>query len=407
MKRFVPLLMAAALALTVTLSPLAAPAAAQDDANPLLELLALVPQAATQDNALVTYGDIAAWHAATGIPRVDNVAGVEALTDLERAWLLFIMTRQTVPPSSLGIQYLFQEDMRPAYGFDLFAVDRFIATDMPPANVTVIDTGLDPARVGGALLMTGYKAEAIDGGTFYRILDDYEVALGADLPRVGMMGDLNRIVVLDSGAIVIARADEVAQSVLDARAGSVPALDDDPRYVAAADALHQLSQSDMGALVGAIFHNGMVPGDPAALLGQSLTEEEIAALQATLAAPDAAPLPPYLLAAFGTYRSHGATFLALAVVFPPGVMVRQAADTLAGRLTDYVSLATQAPLSDRWTFDRAFATEGGGLPVAVVVMRIDDPPPPAEGERPNTAILAWTDLIYRRDLGFLIPSAGE
>ncbi len=397
MKRFVPLLMAAALALTVTLSPLAAPAAAQDDANPLLELLALVPQAAAQDNALVTYGDLAAWHAATGIPRVDDVAGVEALTDLERAWLLYVMPRQTAPPSSLGIQYLFQEDMRPAYGFDLFAVDRFVATDTPPANITVIDTGLDPARVGDALLATGYAAEAIDGGTFYRILDDYEVALGADLPRVGMMGDLNRIVVLDGGAIVIARADEVAQSVLDARAGSVPTLDDDPRYVAAADALHQLSQSDMGALVGAIFHNGMVPGDPAALLrGQPLAEEEIVA-----------PLPLYMLAAFGTYRSHGATFLALAVVFPPGVMVRQAADTLAGRLTDYVSQATQAPLSDRWTFDRAFATEGGDLPVAVVVMRIDDPPPPTEGERPNTAILAWTDLIYRRDLGFLIPSAGE
>lgn len=397
MKRFVPLLMAAALALTVTLSPLAAPAAAQDDANPLLELLALVPQAAAQDNALVTYGDLAAWHAATGIPRVDDVAGVEALTDLERAWLLYVMPRQTAPPSSLGIQYLFQEDMRPAYGFDLFAVDRFVATDTPPANITVIDTGLDPARVGDALLATGYAAEAIDGGTFYRILDDYEVALGADLPRVGILGTLNRIVVLDSGAIVIARADEVAQSVLDARAGSVPTLDDDPRYVAAADALHQLSQSDMGALVGAIFHNGAVPGDPAALLrGQPLAEEEIVA-----------PLPLYMLAAFGTYRSHGATFLALAVVFPPGVMVRQAADTLAGRLTDYVSLATQAPLSDRWTFDRAFATEGGDLPVAVVVMRIDDPPPPAEGERPNTAILAWTDLIYRRDLGFLIPSAGE
>lgn len=405
MKRFASLLMVAVLALTVTLNPLAAPAAAQDDANPLLDLLALVPQAATQDSALVTYGDIAAWHAATGIPRVDDVAGVEALTDLERAWLLYVMPRQTAPPSSLGIQYLFQEDMRPAYGFDLFAVDRFVATDTPPANITVIDTGLDPARVGDALLATGYAAEAIDGGTFYRILDDYETALGADLPRVGILGTLNRIVVLDAGRIVIGRADEVAQSVLDARAGALPALDDDPRYVAAADALHQLSQSDVGALVGAIFHNGMVPGDPAALLGQSLTEEEIAALQATLTAPDAAPLPPNLLAAFGTYRGQGATFLALAVVFPPGVAATQAADALAARLTGYVSLTTREPLGDRWTFDRAFAAEDGGLPVAVVVMRVADPPPPAEGERPDTAILAWMDLIYRRDLGFLVPSS--
>lgn len=400
MKRLTLLLM---VALAVTLSPLAAPAAAQDEANPLLELLALVPQAATRGNPLVTYGDLAAWHAATGIPRVDGVAAVEALPEMERAWLLFVMPRQTVPPASLGIEYLFREDMRPAYGFDLFAVDRFVATDAPPVNITVLDTALEPARVGDALLATGYEAEAIDGGTFYRILGDYETALGADLPRVGMMGGLNRIVVLDGGTIVIARADAVAQSALDARAGAQPALDDDPRYVAAADVLHRLSQSDLGALVGAIFLDGMVASDPALLLGQATTEEEIAALQATLAAPDANPLPPYTLAAFGTYRGEGATFLALAVVFPPGVMARQAADALAGRLTDYVSLATRAPLSDRWAFDRAFAADGGDLPVAVAVMRIDDPPPPVEGERPNTAILSWIDLITRRDLGFLAP----
>jgi len=37
-----------------------------------------------------------------------------------------------------------------------------------------------------------------------------------------------------------------------------------------------------------------------------------------------------------------------------------------------------------------------------VVMRVDDPPP-AEGERVNTAVLSWIDLIYRLDLGFLSP----
>lgn len=396
------------LALLLGAGPLLAPAAAQDDeANPLLDLLAMMPQAAADGNPLVTYGDIAAWHAATGIPRVDDVAAVQALTETQRAWLLFVMPRQTVPPSSLGIEYLFQEDMRQAYGFDLFAVDRFIAFDTPPSTITVLETALESARVGDALLATGYEAEAIDGGTFYRILDDYEVALGAELPRVGMLGGLNRIAVLDGGMIVIARADEVAQSVLDARADAQPSLADDPRYLAAADVLRQLTQPDMGALVGAIFMEGMVAQDPAILLGQAASEEAVAALRATIAAANASSLPPYLLAAFGTYRTQDATFLALAVVFPPGVMVRQAADTLAGRLTDYVSLVTMQPLGERWVFDRAFAADGGDLPVAVAVMRIDDPPPPAEGERPNVAILSWGDLIMRRDLGFLVTGSAE
>jgi len=49
------------------------PASAQDDAHPLLDLLAYLPADEVASGNLVTYGNIAAWHAATGIPRVANV----------------------------------------------------------------------------------------------------------------------------------------------------------------------------------------------------------------------------------------------------------------------------------------------------------------------------------------------
>lgn len=384
------------LALMASVGPPGGPARAQDDTNPLLDLLAFVTQASDAESRLVTYGDFAAWHAATGIPRVHSVAAADALPEPARAWWLFVMPRQTVPPEVLGVQYLFHEDMRPVYGFDLFAVDRFVALETPPSNITVLETALEPARVGEALLATGYEAEALDGGTLFRILGDYELALGADLPRVGMLGTLNRIAVLDDGTLVIARATERVQAALDTRQGAQPSLAGDARYRVAAEALHRLSRSDLGALVGAIFSEEVVAGDPLALEPGATAEDEEAA-------PDAAPLPPYTLAAFGTFRGTGATFLALAVVFPPGTDASAAAITLSDRMAQYVSLVTQAPLSERWTFDRAFADESGTLPVAVVVMRVDDPPPPAEGEQVNTAILAWTDLVYRRDLGFLVP----
>lgn len=395
------------LAVVAALGPLAGPAAAQDGASPLLDLLATVPQAAVGDSELVTYGDMAAWHAATGIPRVPGLAALEIMPEPARAWWLFVMPRQTVPPAALGIEYLLQDEMRPAYGFDLFAVDRWIATDTPPSTITVLETGLEPARVGDALLATGYEAEPVDGGTLYCILDDYETALGMDVPRAGMLGALNRIVVRDDGTLVIARATALAQSALDAQQGAVPSLADDPRYVAAAGALQQLGQSDLGPLVGAIFSGGMIAGDPAAaLLGRAATAETLDALRAQIEGAGGAPLPPYTLAAFGTYRGEGATSLALAVVFAPGTAAGEAADTLAARMSAYVSLVTGAPLGERWTFDRAFAADGSDLPVAVVVMRVADPPQ-VEGERPNTAVLAWIDLIYRRDLGFLVPGGAE
>lgn len=391
-----------ALAFAAGLFP--AQALAQDDANPLLDLLAFVPQASVADGALVTYGDIAAWHAATGIPRVADVAAVEALPELQRAWWLFVMPRQTVPPAALGIEYLFSEDMRAAYGFDLFGVERFAAVDTPPSNVTVLETALAPARVGDALLATGYEAEALDGGTLYRVLDDYETALGGDLPRVGMLGALNRIVALDDGTILIGRATEVVQGALDAQQGARASLAEDARFQAAADALVDLGRSDVGPLVGAIFHQGMVLGDPGAAVVESAPGRGgIHDLRATLPPQPEAGLPLYTLAAFGTYRGVGATYLAVALVLVPGADATGMANTLRERMSNYVSLATQEPLSGRWTFDRAYAVDGGRLPVSVVVMRVADPPPPAEGERVNTGILSWRDLVYPRDLGFLAP----
>lgn len=312
------------------------------------------------------------------------------------------MTRQTVIPSVLDIRYLYSEEMRPAYGFDLFAVDRFVALDMPPDGITVLETALDPAEIGAALSATGYEADAFDNGALYRMLDDYETALGTDLPRVGMLGALNRIAVLDGGRLVIARATDVVQGALDAQQSAVPSLAESPRYRSAANALATLDE-DLGPLVGAIFHDGMVLPDPAAAVGAILDGDDAEAVETAIAAQMAGSVPPYLLAMFGTYRGEDATYLAVGIVLLPGMDATAAADALREGIEGYVSPFTKQPLDEKWAFDHTFTDESGDLPVAGVVMRVDDPPAPAEGERVNPAILSWIDMISRRELGFLVP----
>jgi hypothetical protein len=121
-------------------------------------------------------------------------------------------------------------------------------------------------------------------------------------------------------------------------------------------------------------------------------------------------LPLYTMVAFGTRHSHdaGATFLILALVFPPGTDAQAAADAVGARLRDYVSVRYQTTLEDRWTFDRAISAEVDGLPVALVVMRAADPPPtPEEEPLARAGVFSWIDLIFARDVGFLAPGPFE
>jgi hypothetical protein len=93
-------------------------------------------------------------------------------------------------------------------------------------------------------------------------------------------------------------------------------------------------------------------------------------------------LPFYTMVAFGTRHSRdaGATFLILALVFPPGTDAQAAAEAVGARLRDYVSLRYQKTLEDRWTFDRRSAPKWTPAAVALVVMRAADPPPTPEEE---------------------------
>jgi hypothetical protein len=362
--------------------------------SPLLALLRFVPDT-PGDREMLTFGDVAAWDSRWGVPQIDTVDELNALPRDPKAYWMLIMAKQTAPPSNLGIEYLLQGDMRPYYGFDFFNVDRFISAATPPDIITVVEHHLDPAQIGEALTASGYTAQSLDGGaTLYSLFGDYEIPPLSDstIPHVGKLGALNRIALLDQ-RIIISRATADVTAALEAQSGTGTSLADDPAYAAAVQALDDPSLSDTGDLVGVM----MVSGEAALQLGAAPGVEGQAASGA---------LPLYTLLAFATHHTQGASYLTLAVVFPAGTDAQSASDTLAERLKNYVSLVMRQPLTDRWTFDRSGGVEANGLPVALVTMLVDDPPIAPEGEQANASVLSWSDMVYRRDLGFLavVPS---
>jgi hypothetical protein len=175
-------------------------------ADPVLRPLRFVPDT-SNTRGWLAYGDLAAWHTSWDVPRIDNVAELDGLENDPRIYWMFIMPRQTQPPDSLGVQYLMQGDYRPAFGFDLFNLDRFLQAGYPPDAITAAEGSFEAAQIEDALAASGYTAQPLEtGGTLYSIREDYEMDPASDLPMPGRLGALNRIALLEGGKLLIARA---------------------------------------------------------------------------------------------------------------------------------------------------------------------------------------------------------
>jgi len=375
------------------------------DDNPFLRLLRFVPNT-PENRQYVTYGDLAAWHKSWNVPRIDNLTELDILERDERAYWMNIMPRQTTPPDVLGLQYLMVDDMRAAYGFDPFRVDRYLQAGQPPAMTSIIEYSFPQEQIADALLASGYTAESLDGGnTLYSILGDFEIDLSMDTvpTRVGQLGNLNRIGVADE-QLVIAKATDIVTTAYAAERGEIPSLAESPDFLAAAGALNDLSLQRMGELVGVIFVDGLQLADPLAYVQLGAPQEVVDQLTESMDNQPALPL--YTLAVFATRHGEGASHLILAVVFPPNIDAKAAANILAERLQNYTSLVTNQPLDDRWTFELATGTKVNNLPVALVSMRIDDPFPTPEGqELPNAAVFSWVQMVQARDTLFLAAAS--
>ncbi len=381
---------------------------AQDPAPDRLEDLLMYAPDTPNSRAWLTYGDIAGWHASWGVPRPPNRAIFDLFPRIPRAYWMAIMPRQTMPPEALGLQYLLVSEERAFYGFDFFQVDRALAAGHPPETLTVLQHNADPDAIAAQLVESGYTASDIaPGWTLYSILDDYELALGPDapegMPQVGALGQRNRIA-LNGQQMIIARASATIEQALAAAAGDAPALLDDPAYAALAAALHDPLLEGAGDLVGVIIQHGLeYAGDPAVLVLGRATPAMLQALREQYGLDDPANLlPPFSAVAFATFHADDASYLTLALAFPPGADTARAISLLESKMPDYQSLMSERSFADHWALDRSGVADVGGIPVVLVVMRVDDPPlTPANADRVNTDVLSWSEMVVQRDLLFL------
>ena len=386
-EQFKPTLLAIAESMVPGVSAIAQEPASPNDLLRLLEMIPDVPQAHTSE---IYFGDIAAWYTSWSVLRIPNVTMAGLLPREQHARWMFTLSDQTVPPKVLGVDTLIIEDMRAVYGFDVFQVDHFIYTGAIPDDLAFVEAEfLDENQVAARLGEIGYTSEpSADPWTLYSFGDDYESGFqNAALPIAGRLGSLNRIAV-GTNQLVIARATQNITVAVQAAQNIIDSLADNPLYVAGATALLDPALADTGELVGAI-----------------LTEQNLTADSVALPAADADPLPQYELSVFGTRHSaeQGATFLILGLVFPAGVDAEHAANIIANRITDYTSLVTNTPLTDKWALDRALGADVEGHPVALVVMRIDDPPIGPEDDPADAKMVSWFQLLATRDLGFMMP----
>ncbi len=354
----------------------------------LQQWLAYVPNEPMYREYLA-FGDVAAWYRATKMVPVTSATELKALEKPQHNLWSYGLSTQMVPPDTLGMQYILFEDMRELYGFSFFDTARFLEAGKSPTNFTVLETNVDPSQIDTALLASGYTANLVEGGTFYSIRRDSEPDMASPF-RTGQLGQLNRIIQLDD-TLIIGRATDIVARVSDGVQGDAPTLADDPIYRALTGALAAPTLAPLGELVGAILIGEPLAVDPLPMLDQTNAE-----VQAQLDAYVQAPLPPYLALGFATHRLDTESHLTLAVVFPPGVDGDAAAEILGERLATYKSVTSKRPLLEHWSFVQQASIELEGLPVALVTMHAT-----SEGiasQRP----LAWSDLVFQRDLLFLL-----
>jgi hypothetical protein len=214
-----------------------APLVSAQDApeNPLLRLLHFIPDT-VENRQEVRYGDFAAWYESWDVAPPESIEAIDSMDEFDRVYTLFIMPNQTLPAQALGTDEVMR-GFRDYYGFDVFNVDRFLYAGFPTNDITVIEHSLDTSQISDALTALGYQTEPHEpDATLYSLRGDYEMDSVADMPTIGKMGLLNRILMRD-GQLVITRATPVLDAAWAAEMGEAPSLADNPTYAAAAQAV--------------------------------------------------------------------------------------------------------------------------------------------------------------------------
>ncbi|MBC7815069.1 MAG: hypothetical protein H7175_28185, partial [Burkholderiales bacterium] len=172
--------------------------------NPLLDMLALVPESALDFGDpphIIRYGDFAALEATHHISP-DSADEFAALNDSERShWTNGLMRMQALPPYILNNTYQRIAEMPTLVGFEWFDIDQVLTFANLPFAGMIYAGDFDPASIETALTEREFGVTEYEGVTIWNrggdgMTDITLMSLGD--PFGGDVGWTSRIAVMPS-----------------------------------------------------------------------------------------------------------------------------------------------------------------------------------------------------------------
>ncbi len=392
------------------------PTSAQDQSNPLLDLLARVPDAPAAHEYL-SYADYQAIFAS--YPGATRPTSYQSFADLTanngsadgRAVMGALMSITSGPQ-------LFQNVLRgdavaTTMGFDLFSVDRGVEYGNPPASVTLIEGDFDADTVIAAHEARGFIVSETNGLPLLCGAAGCDAGMDVNLKDVnpanifgGKFGRSQPTLVGDNLIASSASIDAINLTA-SAISGDSDSLADQPDFRAAAEAI-----TANGTLTQAyLITPETIPQSVMdTVLFPSLTAKQrqdmIAQIEASFV-----PMPPYTLVAIADAVNDGVESAMVALVYADPADADAAATLFPERLTTYQSYQTKQTLGDMFADRQVTSVDASvftpSVDRAVMVLTITTPlVSPDQTDGPRTPISdpifrLLTNAYFARDLGWL------
>jgi hypothetical protein len=369
---------------------------AQDaPANPLLDMLALVPDNADahpSNGFSISYADYRALVQTSGIDIPAAGTQFSALSSDAQAQYFRVFQRLS---AGMQLDYLktYLEGMQKSVGFDWFSVGRALVYGTPPRLATILGGQFNADDVGQALKARNFESTTVDGVTIWSRFEDGKVNI-KDIDRTdpfgGELGAAARIALLP-GYIANSRFTDETNAIVSAFNKKSPSLAQSEDYRVLTQAITDPNKYT-GSLIQAQF------AEPALFEGAKLPAN------GTLPTPPdlSGELPAYTLAVLADRQEGDTQVNLIAVVYADVATAQKGADELYKRIAGFnlrnMYTTWQVAVDQPYVYQ-----DDKGRAVAVVSVHYPLPKPPDANGSNGPASTAgnvyrnWLLSIFRRE----------
>jgi hypothetical protein len=369
------------------------PVSAQQQSDPLLAMLALVPDTTDSraDTSIVSYVDYRAVESSQGIAKPANSAAYAAMGDAAKKWFRAMMRVTSGPNELVSYFQRYVTDMPKLVGFDWFDIDRALEFGVPPRLGMILGGRFDSAAIGKALSAREFEEMDVDGVPVWYRYEDAQLNLKAREPGDPFGGNLGvaaRIAVMP-GFIANSRYWDLTKQMVAAHKQTQKSLAEAADY-------RSLAQ----AITDPKTYNGML------VQAQFLPVNAVEQAESTARMPNPpdlaqyGELPPYTLAVLADRQEGASQVLLIAVAYPDAETAQRASVELHKRVSGF----DIGKMYEEWKVtvdDPHVYTSEGSQYVAVVSLRYPLPPTADAGSKdpaPQAGIVfrRWINALYQR-----------